>query len=420
MRKMLTDTFIKSRKAAPEGKRFEVMDLGHHRLMLRVTDSGHKSFQYLGRFPGSIHPTRRRLGDYPTMTLEDAREEAREFDKLLAKGIDPRDEKLRLQREQDEVRRQGLENIFELRVREYLSTYCRGHRQIGETTRLVERELLPEWRTRTINSITTRDVHDVVSRVVKRSPSVGRNVLSLCKSFFAWAADIGREYVATSPAASISYKRIIGKRPPRERVLDDAEVIAFWRATERLEYPVKHFFRVVLLTGTRRDEAAGMEWREVSGTTWTIPPARFKSECSHTVPLTAPVIQLLDECRRFDDDAVYVFSTTKGLCGLSGSFSRWKADLDKLMEKELGRPIERWQIHDLRRVCRSRLAQLKVPPHVAERCIGHGPKGVVRVYDRYEYADEIREAMTEYANHVLELVTPRPEPSDKVVRLKSA
>lgn len=417
MRKMLTDTFIKSRKPAPKGKRAEVMDLGHHKLMLRVTDRGHKSFLYLGRFPGSIHPTRRSLGDYPTVTLERAREKAREFDALLEKGIDPRDEQMRLQREQDEVRRKGLENTFELRVREYLRTYCKKHRQIGETTRLVEKELLPEWRTRTINSITTGDVRALVAKVVERSPSVGRNVLTLCKSFFAWAADL--EFVAVSPAASISTKRLIGKRSPRERVLDDGEVIALWRATERLEYPLKQFFRMVLLTGVRRDEAAGMEWKEVSGTTWTIPPSRFKSECSHAVPLTAPVMALLDECRRFDD-AAYVFSTTKGMFGLSGSFSRWKVDLDKMMAEELGRPVENWQIHDLRRVVRSRLAQLKVAPHIAERCIGHGPRGITRVYDRYEYADDIREAMTKYAQHVLELVTPTPEPSGKVVRLKTA
>ena len=51
-------------------------------------------------------------------------------------------------------------------------------------------------------------------------------------------------------------------------------------------------------------------------------------------------------------------------------------------------PVEHFTIHDLRRTCRSLLASLKVPDHVAERCMNHKLKGVMGTYNRYDYLDE--------------------------------
>src|SRR5262245_3810813 len=89
-REKLSDTYIQSKKRVPKEGRSETMDTEAPRLGLRVTNKGHRSFIYLGRFPGSSNPTRRLIGDYPTTTLEEARETAHAWDKLLAKGIDPK------------------------------------------------------------------------------------------------------------------------------------------------------------------------------------------------------------------------------------------------------------------------------------------------------------------------------------------
>ena len=55
--------------------------------------------------------------------------------------------------------------------------------------------------------------------------------------------------------------------------------------------------------------------------------------------------------------------------------------------------IEHFTIHDLRRTCRSLLASLGVPGHIAERCLNHKVKGVEGIYDRYDYLGERREAL---------------------------
>ncbi len=62
--------------------------------------------------------------------------------------------------------------------------------------------------------------------------------------------------------------------------------------------------------------------------------------------------------------------------------------------------IEHFAVHDLRRTCRSLLASLRVPSHIAERCLNHKLKGVEGIYDRYDYLDERKEALEKVTNLV--------------------
>ena len=85
----LTDRKLKSLKPARAGERDELMDAELNGFGVRVTDKGKITFILLSRYPGSNNPTRRALGEYPTDTLADAREKARQWRKWIEKGIDP-------------------------------------------------------------------------------------------------------------------------------------------------------------------------------------------------------------------------------------------------------------------------------------------------------------------------------------------
>jgi integrase len=63
--------------------------------------------------------------------------------------------------------------------------------------------------------------------------------------------------------------------------------------------------------------------------------------------------------------------------------------------------IEHFVIHDLRRTCRSLLAELGTPPHIAERCLNHKIRGIEGVYDRYDYFNERKEALETLSLKVL-------------------
>jgi len=62
-------------------------------------------------------------------------------------------------------------------------------------------------------------------------------------------------------------------------------------------------------------------------------------------------------------------------------------------------------LHDLRRTVRTRLSDLKVRDEVAEMIIGHGRKGMQRIYDQHRYVDEMREALAAWNARLREIVS---------------
>lgn len=397
-RKKLTDTFIRSRKPAPAGKRYEITDSEHPRLVLRVTDRGAKSFCYLGRFPGSDHPTRRLIGAYPATMLAEARETARAWDKLLANGTDPAIEKKRLVEEQTRKAREetlASANVFEVRARQYLREHCKDHRQSREVGRLIDKELLPVWRDRRIDEITSREIKDHIKIIKERSPSVARNTLTIAKAFFAWACD--EEYLDVSPAAMIRPEKLIGQHQPRQRILSDAEIKSFWQATPQLDYPFGDLFRLLLLCGVRLREAAHAKWGEIEGNLWVIPPERHKPGIRHVVPLSDQAMQLIDALPRRGE---HLF-TMNGRQPVN-AFAYSKKRLDAIMG------VSGWRLHDLRRTMRSHLSALGVSQDVAELAIGHGKKGLQRIYDQHTYEGELRQALQRWANRLRDLTQPPP------------
>jgi hypothetical protein len=116
------------------------------------------------------------------------------------------------------------------------------------------------------------------------------------------------------------------------------------------------------------------------------------------VPLTKQALAVLNEIPRFTRGD-YVFSTTFGEKPVSG-FSKAKSRLDQLMVIS-----EPFKLHDLKRTVRTRLASLKVPDSIAEMVIGHGRKGLQRVYDQHTYEPEMREALELWAGLLRDIVT---------------
>ena len=78
------------------------------------------------------------------------------------------------------------------------------------------------------------------------------------------------------------------------------------------------------------------------------------------------------------------------------------------MKEDIG-TIPPWVIHDIRRTVRTRLASLKISDLVAEMVIGHGRKGIQRVYDQHTYEDEMRDALKQWASRLRSIVTPPPD-----------
>jgi integrase len=423
-RRTLNDRIIKAIKPARAGQRHEVWDALVPGLGVRTTDTGGKTFVLATRYPGSKNPARRKLGGYGELTLEEARGKARAWLALVARGMDP----------EQEVERQRLaeqrkrSTTFAAVAEDFIADKCSKERQAYEATRIVRRELIPVWGDRAITEIAPLDVITLLRPIKARGPAMAHAVLTVIKRLFGWAVDAHVYGLETSPADRLKAKRIIGELHPRQRVLSDPEIIAFWRAASRMRYPHGPLLQLLLLTACRHHELADAPWSEfdLTARVWTIAQERFKSNAVHRVPLVDDVFAILKELPRFKGGG-FVFSTTSG-ARPSRCSDKVKLQLDRRMLhtlKAMARmrgedpnavELRPWVIHDLRRVVRSHLAALRLPDHICEMVLGHGKKGLQRIYDQHAYESEIGEALTMWAARLRSIVNP---PAANVVPLKA-
>ena len=316
---------------------------------MRVSDKGLLTFILVARFKRDSSPTRRRLGRYPALSLADARKKVHEWLELIGRGIDPEDDADRRKMETEQAKKAAQlkqENTLPARIEEFLrQRHVTEQRQIAETTRILRKELAGAWRDKLLHDITRRDVKDRVTEIAERgSPAMARNVLTAAKVFFEWAVD--EEYLDASPAAGISPKKVIGERPIRDRVLQDDELVAFWRATEAMAYPFGPLYRLLLLTGARLNEIGGASWSEIDLKTKILTVTeRFKSKVSHSIPLSGSALAILNSLPRLDGgDCLFSFKSGKSPIH---SFSVGKERLDELVAKELGKAPE-FSVHHTR------------------------------------------------------------------------
>ena len=208
---------------------------------------------------------------------------------------------------------------------------------------------------------------------------------------------------------------------PRDRVLSDSELALILRAADIVGHPFGPYFKILILTGTRREEVAGMRWSELDPdlTIWTIPRERVKNGIEHTIPLAPWARSIVGTLPRIAGSGGFAF-TVNGRNSISG-YSKAKRELDaEISSLNGGAPIAPWRIHDLRRTFATGLARLGVQLPVVEKLLNHTSgsfAGVAGVYQRHDFADEKRHALERWAAHVADLVSGHRSPN--VVRLET-
>jgi len=359
-------------------------------------------------WPGGTNQTRRTLGRYPAMSLDDARTLARQWYELAKAGTDPK----QLQADKRHAAKVAALNTFEAVAESFIAS--RTNRRAHKDALAIRRYLVKPWADRPVASITPRCVRLLIGDIGKRTVAGATEAWGHAALIFKYA--VHEELISVSPCASLDKKLVIGgKRDPRKRVLDDGEIAKLWQASHRLEYPEGHLYRWLLLSGARLSEASGARWSEFDfeRNTWSVPPERFKANDTHVLPLTDHMLALLASIPR---NGPWVFSHD-GAVAMNG-FSKLKEKIDALM----GDGVPPFVNHDLRRTVRTNLAALNIADHVAEATVGHGRKGIQRVYDQWRYLPQIREALTAWHARLAAIVggTPEPQPADNVVPLRRA
>jgi integrase len=384
MRIRLTPAFVASATANPGVDRSIFWDENLPGFGLVVTAGGHKSYVIQYR----AGPTSRRMAIDGVLSLDRARKEAKARLGEVARGGDPLGERRKaIVRERDTLRAVATE---------YLKREGKKLRSADQRQAILDRLVYPKMGARQIGEIKRSEIVRLLDHVEdERGPVMADQTLAILRRIMTWHA--GRSDEFNSPIVR-GMARTKPKERERGRILSDAELRAVWHAAEGHAGPWGRFIKFLLLTATRRNEAARMTRDELSGTDWLIPGRRYKTKGDVLLPLSKAAQAVLASLPRIEKCS-YVF-TTDGRSPISG-FSKFKRTFDQACG------VSGWRLHDLRRSARSLMSRAGVPSDHAERALGHVIGGVRGVYDRHRYHGEMAHAFEALAAQIDRIVNPQ-------------
>src|SRR5262249_16313641 len=278
-------------------------------------------------------------------------------------------------------------------ARAYLDSVrrLRSWRSIESRTRC---HIIPKLGDKPIGEVTRADVVEFLDDLERKGGL--RHQVNRCRetlrAIFAYA--IERELVTINPVVGVSKRKV---ETPRDRTLTADELTALWRAIDKLPDLPRAYFRVVALTGGRRNEVRCMAWSELDldAGLWRVPPERNKSGRAFELPLSALVVETLRALPRIGP-MVFTLNGKRPIA-VHQLIERVRSDAE----------LRDVRLHDLRRTLRTGLAELGLGFEVAERVLNHAVPGLQAVYNRHGYAAEKRTALALWAEHVLALTEKR-------------
>jgi integrase len=413
----LTQAAVERLKPPATG-RLEVWDSQLPGFGLRISSSGHKTWQVLYRVDGKM--VREKLGTQAQIpNVADARKLAQRSMLRARSGAHPVEERRKRkeeERHQAEAAEARKRNTLAAAINRYLaerpgdkSRRPMRAEYLAETARTLIRDVSQSpLGKRPLDEIAAEDIKRLVRGIAKDAPSQGNHTLAYLSAMLGWAVDEG--LIQRNPASGV-------KRPSqsveRERTLDDREIPILWGACDRVGWPFGQLAQLLLLTGQRRDELAHSTWNEfdLNGQTWTLPAERTKNGRAHIVHLNSLAIEILEKLPRLSSQRGWVFSTGVGAGTPVRGFWQGRERIAAAMAEIAGEDVVPWTLHDLRRSCATGAAKLGVAPHIIDRVLNHSSgkiSGVAKIYNRFEYLPEREAALEAWGRHVERLIRPTP------------
>ncbi|MCG6308701.1 tyrosine-type recombinase/integrase [Vibrio alginolyticus] len=342
---------------------------------------------------------------YPRMSIAEATIEALTIVENAKRGIDPKSERKK-------AKFAEIRTVDELFEDWYQSDLLKNLKNPQIPARNYRKEMKRHIGVMTIKDVTPQHIRKIIEDVVaSKRPSVANKVLLSAKQMFNHAIKLN--LTTYNPAQAFTPKDAGGSEQSRERALPLSEIEYVFKILREQH----HIFTrdnylaccLLLCLGCRKGELISAKWESVDfdNAIWAcIPNKRRANQLAKSVdiPLSPQVIDWFKELKVRAAGSEYLFpsrrrSKRRGYISddtinhaLSKMFGM-EVDSHKQPYPNMLCEIEPFTLHDLRRTCRSLLAKLGTPEHIAERCVNHKVKGLVGIYDRHSYLDERREAL---------------------------
>jgi integrase len=383
------------RAALPTGKSDVIYfddDIAGFGLRLRNSGSNTWIFQY----KVGVKNRRITIGAVSAVDLGAARDTAKDLYAQVRLGRDPAGEKQR-------ARLTASETVAAA-VAPYLEHARRAlrPRSFEDVERHLSRYAKPLHGLQ-LEKVGKRDIALCVAAVRSKSgPFAGNRFRTSLSGFFAWA--MGEGLVESNPVSGTT--RLEEKS--RERVLGLDELRLIWNALPDSDYG--RILKLLLLTGARAGEIAGLRRDELRDAAILLPGTRTKNHREHLIPLSAPAGSILAAALKHRGDGSRNLIFGQG----AGPFSGWsncKEALDQRIAAVAGKSLAPWRVHDLRRSFSTHAAAIGIQPHIIEVLLGHvstGPRsGVAGIYNRHAYEAEQRTALDRWGEYLMAVVEGR-------------
>ena len=433
-------TGLKARRA-----RYDVTDPGSAGVQLRVMPSGAKRWYF--RFYWRNKRQRLGLGQWPGVGLAQARARAQKAREVLDEGIDPRKagivkrtnartespveaapgsvsrvvstppigapiraipnvlrRRTDLSDDPDNVPKDSHSVLF--LAHEFYHRHVvkeRKRRRPAYVKRVLNADVLPQWSERDARTINSREVIELLDKIVDRgSPVMANRTANILSQMFMYG--IHRATVADSPV-KLMY-RPGGTETPAERALSETELKVFLLNCKTVCRTRRsgHILVTLLLTMQRRQELALAKKTEfdLENRTWSIPDEHAKKGRGHVLPLSDWAVEEIGSLMGISGASPYLLPRKDGLKPINPMLIT--RSVERLCHRFQAVGIEPFTPHDLRRTGRTGLASLGIDDEVAERVLNHQKKGMKRVYDRFAYSPQKRDAIEKWARHLSDLL----------------
>lgn len=400
------------RRAPPAAEAYRMND--GRGLFLWVTPTGRKTWRTNYIVAGTKHLLT--LGEYPAMSLAEAREARAGIRAKVREGGDPTAERRAVR----EARLERDQQTFEVMARKWHATFAATEwmpSYAASLLRQLERDVFPTLGERPIHQITRDEVitllerrlleRDARTRVGKPMPTRAaadavRNVLR--SAFEHW---VDRGLILQNPAAKLA-KRFGNPNPkPHEAVVTIEDARAVLAAVEQggratLALALLHRFQA--LTCVRPTEAREARWSEFQSGVWSIPAERMKGRrnrrVGHTVPLSRQAEDVVEAARAvFGEAGPHVFPAFhRGTHAPLGASSLGDL-LQRILPATLRHVPHGW------RATFSTIMNERHPgeDRVFDAMLAHATKGATeRRYNRTAHLDLARARGQEWADLLLE------------------
>ncbi|HEY8747513.1 MAG TPA: site-specific integrase [Tepidisphaeraceae bacterium] len=382
-------------KPPKDADRVYVYDLRTVGLALCVTSAGGRTFYFYRKFDGQ--PGRLKLGGFPEITIEQARNIADINNGKIANGINPFEERRAAR---------AAETFGEL-FKRYMEQHAKVHKKTWQDDQDQYDRYLESWGSRIARKVRKHDVRALHTRIgTDNGPYTANRLLSLIHTVYSKTETNGAE--GTNPAKGI--QRF--KEQERERFLNPDEVPTFFKALDaEPSEMIRDYVMISILCGARRANVCAMRWDDLhlDRATWVIPDT--KSGQPVTLALVPKIIDVLRRRREtigVDDEGQvksdWVFPSYGKTGHLVEPKGAWKNILTAAGIKDL-------RIHDLRRTLGSWLAANGESLTTIGKILGHKSTASTKIYARL-HLGAVRASVETATTALLDAAIALPAPAN--------